>query len=199
MLIFLRTIGWLACVVYATIPSFWLVIHPRVEFWRSRQRSPYRILIPLWMAMWVGVGASTAAWRELRLYTTAWSWLPAALILGAGLWIYRQSRAGFSVAQLGGLPELIPGHREQRLITSGIRARVRHPVYLGHLCEMLAWSVGTGLVVCYGLTLFAVVTGTIMIGLEDKELEQRFGEEYRAYRRRVPAVVPGETLFRNGR
>ncbi|MGZ4730985.1 MAG: methyltransferase family protein [Terriglobales bacterium] len=199
MLIFLRTVGWLACVVYATIPSFWLVIHPRVEFWRSRQRSPYRILIPVWLAMWVGVGASTAAWRELQLYTTVWSWLPAALILGAGLWIYRRSRAGFSVAQLGGLPELIPGHREQRLITSGIRSRVRHPVYLGHLCEMLAWSVGTGLVVCYGLTAFALVTGAIMIGLEDRELEQRFGEEYRAYRRRVPAVVPREILFRNGR
>ncbi len=149
--------------------------------------------------MWVGVGASTAAWRELQLYTTVWSWLPAALILGAGLWIYRRSRAGFSVAQLGGLPELIPGHREQRLITSGIRSRVRHPVYLGHLCEMLAWSVGTGLVVCYGLTAFALVTGAIMIGLEDRELEQRFGEKYRAYRRRVPAVVPREILFRNGR
>jgi protein-S-isoprenylcysteine O-methyltransferase Ste14 len=64
---------------------------------------------------------------------------------------------------------------------------------------MLAWSVGTGLVVCYGLTAFALVTGAIMIGLEDRELEQRFGEEYRAYRRRVPAVVPREILFRNGR
>jgi protein-S-isoprenylcysteine O-methyltransferase Ste14 len=31
-----------------------------------------------------------------------------------------------------------------------------------------------------------------MIGLEDRELEQRFGEEYRAYRRRVPAVVPNK-------
>ena len=29
-------------------------------------------------------------------------------------------------------------YRDQRLVTSGIRARVRHPVYLAHLCEMLA-------------------------------------------------------------
>jgi len=59
--------------------------------------------------------------------------------------------------------------------------------------------VGTGLAVCYALALFAVVTGAIMIRLEDKELEQRFGAEYREYRRRVPAVVPRENLFRNGR
>ncbi len=124
------------------------------------------------------------------LYRTAWTWLPAALLFAAGLWIYRRSGAGFSAAQLGGLPELIPGHGEQRLATSGIRSRVRHPVYLGHLCEMLAWSFGTGLVVCYSLTGFAVITGAVMIRLEDRELERRFGEEYREYRRKVPAVVP---------
>ena len=40
MLALLHTIGWLACVVYATIPSFWLIIHPRAEYWRLRGRSP---------------------------------------------------------------------------------------------------------------------------------------------------------------
>jgi protein-S-isoprenylcysteine O-methyltransferase Ste14 len=140
--------------------------------------------------MWIVVGTITASWRDVAFYGTGWSWPPAAFIFAAGLWIYRSSGAGFSAAQLGGLPEILPGHREQRLATAGIRARVRHPVYLGHLCEMLAWSLGTGLVVCCGLTIFAVVTGTVMIRLEEKELEQRFGEEYRDYQRKVPAVVP---------
>jgi protein-S-isoprenylcysteine O-methyltransferase Ste14 len=196
---FLHRVGWLACVIYATIPSFWLVIHPGANYWRLRKGSPYRLLIPLWIAMWIVLGALTAPWRDLSLYQTAWPWLPAALLLVAGLWIYRRSGAGFSAAQLGGLPELIPGHSEQRLATSGIRAQVRHPVYLGHWCEMMAWSLGTGLLVCYGLTAFAMVTGAVMIRLEDKELEQRFGEEYREYRRKVPALVPGKDLFRGGR
>lgn len=186
----LRTAAWLACVVYATIPSFWLVIHPRADYWRRRKRSPYRVLIPLWIVMWIMAGAVTARWRDLSLYRTAWAWLPGALLFAAGAWIYRRSGAGFSAAQLGGLPELIPGNSEHRLVTSGIRAQVRHPVYLGHLCEMLAWSVGSSLAVCYGLTAFAAVTGAIMIRLEDRELEERFGEEYREYQRRVPAVVP---------
>jgi len=29
-----------------------------------------------------------------------------------------------------GLPEVMLGHREQRLVTSGIRSHIRHPVYL---------------------------------------------------------------------
>ena len=55
---------------------------------------------------------------------------------------------------------------------------------------MVAWSVGSGLAVCYGLTAFALVSGGIMIRLEDAELEQRFGDAYRAYRTLVPAVIP---------
>lgn len=107
-----------------------------------------------------------------------------------GLWLYRQSAKGFSARQLGGLPELHAANPEQRLVTTGIRSRVRHPVYLAHVCEMIAWSVGTGLTVCYALTAFAVVTGAVMIRMEDNELEQRFGAEYAAYRKQVPALLP---------
>ena len=55
---------------------------------------------------------------------------------------------------------------------------------------MLAWSVGTGLAVCYGLTAFAVITGWIMVSMEDAELEGRFGAEYIRYKQRVPALWP---------
>ena len=96
----------------------------------------------------------------------------------------------FGKQQLYGLSELKAGGAEQRLVTTGIRAKVRHPVYLAHLCEMLAWSVGTGLAACYGLTTLAVVTGAVMIRKEDAELEGRFGEEYRRYCESVPALIP---------
>ena len=140
--------------------------------------------------MWIAVGALTARWRHVVLYSPPWSWIAAAVLFATGLWIYSQAGAHFSWAQLGGLPELRDGHEEHRLVTTGIRARVRHPVYLGHLCEMLAWSVGTGLMMCWALTGFAIVTGAVMIRMEDAELERRFGEEYSAYRKRVPAVWP---------
>lgn len=186
----LDTIAWLAALVYSTIPPFWLVIHPRVERWRSRPRSPYRVLIPIWVGMWIVMGAITWPCRHMRFYSSAFAWIPAALLFAAGLALYKTGGRNFSGAQLGGRPELEPGRHEQRLVTSGIRARVRHPIYLAHLCELLGWSIGTGLVVLYALTAFAVITGAVMVGLEDRELEERFGEAYREYRRTVPAVIP---------
>ena len=188
--IWLQLIGWLACAVYSTIPAFWLMIHPFAERWRARRRSPYLVLLPAWFTMWIIVALASGPWIDVTFYSTAWSWIPAALLFATGLFLYAKSGKSFSAKQLGGLPEVHGRNRDQRLVTDGIRARVRHPVYLAHLCEMLAWSVGTGLAVCWALTAFALITGALMIRMEDAELEKRFGDSYRAYRGSVPAVFP---------
>lgn len=187
---FLRSLGWLVCVVYSTIPLFWLMVHPRAHRWRERERSPFRVLVPAWITMWVGMGALTGPWQHVAIYKAPWMWILSLLLFATGIFIYSHSGADFSWKQLGGLPEVRAGHLHERLVTTGIRARVRHPVYLAHLCEMLAWSVGTGLLVCWLLTGFAFATGAVMIRTEDAELEKRFGEEYVAYRHRVHAVWP---------
>jgi protein-S-isoprenylcysteine O-methyltransferase Ste14 len=189
-MLIVRTVGWLACVLYSTVPLFWFMVHPRAHKWREKERSPFRVLVPAWLTMWVGIGAITGRWRNVLFYETSWTWIPAAILFASGVFVYSRSGAHFSWAKLGGLPEVRRGRRDERLITTGIRARVRHPVYLGHLCEMLAWSIGTGLLVCWALTAFAMVTGAVMIRMEDAELEKRFGEKYVDYRARVPAVVP---------
>jgi len=186
----LYSAGWLACVVYSTIPPFWMMVHPFADRWRDRRRSPYGVLFPAWMAMWAMMAAVTFPFRNLELYHTDWPLIPAGLLVALGSFIYSRSNKNFSARQLVGLPEVLGKNREQRLVTEGIRARVRHPVYLAHLCEMLAWSVGTGLTVCWGLTAFALVTGALMVRMEDAELEKRFGEDYRQYRSSVPAVIP---------
>jgi protein-S-isoprenylcysteine O-methyltransferase Ste14 len=49
--------------------------------------------------------------------------------------------------------------------------------------------------VCFGLTAIAMVTGSWMIALEDRELEERFGEEYRRYKNNVPPIFPRRTPY----
>jgi len=186
----LRAAGWLFAIVLSTVPSFWLLVHPRAEYWRNRRGARFRILGPLWTAMWVAVGAITWPWRHLLLYGNAISWLVAAPFFAVGFYLYYRGRARFSFAQLIGRPEVQGDRFEQRLVTTGIRARVRHPVYLGHLCELIGWSFGTGMVVIYVLTGFAIITGAVMIRMEDDELERRFGDPYRQYRKTTPSVIP---------
>ena len=187
---FLQTSGWVLCVVYASIPLFWLAIHPFAARWRARRKSPYQLLLPGWATAWIVVGLLTLRWRSQLFYESRWSWVPVIVSFLCGFWLYYKSTRSFSRRQVSGMPELLGANQEQRLNVSGIRARIRHPMYLGHFCEMLGWSIGTGLSVCYGLTVFAIALGIIMVQMEDAELEARFGEEYRAYRKAVPAFLP---------
>jgi protein-S-isoprenylcysteine O-methyltransferase Ste14 len=184
-----RSLGWLICAIYSTIPAYWLLIHPRADYWRSHP-SPYKVLLPLWAGMLVLVLGITAPFRKLALYHTPLSCLPAAAFFALGLWLYKTGGTHFSLQQLQGMPELRQQHATQPLVVGGIRARVRHPIYLAHLSEMLAWTIGTGLVVCAALTAVAIFGGIFLIRAEDAELEQRFGEAYRAYRKSVPAILP---------
>ena len=112
------------------------------------------------------------------------------LLIAAGLSIYRSASQGFDKGKVSGLAELEPDRHNQKLVITGIHAQVRHPIYLGHLCEVFGWTLGTGLLALCAMLVFAVATGAVMIRKEDAELEERFGELYRDYRMRVPALLP---------
>ena len=142
------------------------------------------------MGMWIALFLLTFPLRGLALYRSSWAWLPALILFAAGILLYARARRGFSPLQLSGHHELQPKEHQQRLVVTGIRQHVRHPIYLGHLCELFAWSIGTGLLACWVLTAFSIITGAIMIRHEERELVTRFGDSYWEYQQRVPAIFP---------
>jgi protein-S-isoprenylcysteine O-methyltransferase Ste14 len=182
--------GLLLGSVYCTIPLFWLVFHRFVERWRKYGRKAYQAIIPAWGSFIAVAFALCWPIRHLHLYESRLPWVLGALLILAGLLIYRSASRGFNRAQVSGLAELEPEHHDQKLVVTGIRTQVRHPIYLGHLCEVVGWTVGTGSIALCALLVFGAVTGAIMIRKEDTELERRFGDLYRQYRDRVPALLP---------
>jgi protein-S-isoprenylcysteine O-methyltransferase Ste14 len=176
--------------VYATIPAFWLTLHPFTQHWRARGRHSFKAILPLW---WLYIGLIFAAlfpWRHHTLYATRYAYIPAALLILTGFVLYRAATRDFGHVEISGLAELEPDRHRQALVTAGIRGRVRHPIYLGHLCELLGWTIAFGTVSLFVVAAFAIVTGAIMLPLEDRELEARFGSPYRDYRKSVPAIIP---------
>jgi protein-S-isoprenylcysteine O-methyltransferase Ste14 len=186
----LDVIGLLVGAVYGTIPLFWLVFHRFVERWRQYGRRAYVAIIPLWGIFIAATFALGWPLRHLHLYESKVPWVLGVLFILAGVSIYGSASQGFSRAKISGLAELEPQHHDQMLVVTGIRTQVRHPIYLGHLCELFGWTLGTGSIALCALLVFAAITGAIMIRKEDAELEERFGDLYREYRNSVPALLP---------
>ena len=189
MLILLAVV-WVIGTVYASIPIFWIAIHPFTRFWQRQKRSPFRYLLPLWALVIALFLIATYPIFPHQLYRSWAALIPAVVCLVAALSTYRRISKDFGRAQVIGQAEVEPAKHEQKLISSGIHGRIRHPFYLGHLLMLLALTIGSGLTALYALMPVAVVTGALMVWLEERELEQRFGDAYREYRRRVPAIVP---------
>ena len=80
---------------------------------------------------------------------------------------------------------------DHRLIQRGLYAQVRHPSYLGALIGFF----GVGLGMCNWLSLpivFLPILGVFLyrIHVEERALQQHFGQEYEAYCRSTKRLVP---------
>lgn len=187
----LLLIPWAIGILYSSIPLFWFVIHPFSERWRTSARSPYRLLLPFWAATIGVLGSATWPWHAKQIYSNAWMWLPAVFFFLVGLKVYR--RVGqFGIHNFTGESELRPEEHQHALVTTGLHTRMRHPIYFAHLCMFAAWTIGSGLLVNFVLLAVSIgITFPLMIWLEERELERRFGQSFREYKGRVPLLPFG--------
>src|SRR4051812_31305897 len=151
MLHVLLTIAWIAGLIYATIPSYWLVVHPFADKWRARKGRIYTPLGGFWLVVIIILGAITWRWRFETIYSTPWSLLLGGILAALDFYLLRKIGRDFGSDRLIGRHELNPQQSDKRLITTGMHARMRHPIYLAHLIMLTALTVGSGLVVMFGL------------------------------------------------
>jgi methanethiol S-methyltransferase len=85
---------------------------------------------------------------------------------------------------------LYAAQREGKLAVDGPYATIRHPQYVGFVLIMLGFLMQWPTLVT--LIMFPVLTCMYarLAKIEERETEQRFGEQYRQYAARTPAFVP---------
>jgi protein-S-isoprenylcysteine O-methyltransferase Ste14 len=84
--------------------------------------------------------------------------------------------------------DLFEGHR---LVTKGPYRLTRHPMYLGIVSFHFGATVAMESLALFVITILYVIPFTLArIRAEDRVLAEGFGEEFRAFAGRVPALVP---------
>jgi protein-S-isoprenylcysteine O-methyltransferase Ste14 len=108
---------------------------------------------------------------------------PARLALGAGQPLIGGALVAAALGlAFGGLAQLRGLEDVDHLVTSGLYAHLRHPMYVGFVLWIVGWVVLHGALVSAALAVVAVVNIALWRRLEESALLGRYGERYRAYR-----------------
>jgi protein-S-isoprenylcysteine O-methyltransferase Ste14 len=109
------------------------------------------------------------------------------LVICAGLVPVVGSFIGFFKA--GGTP--VPAAPPPRLVVTGFYRHVRNPIYVGFLITLIGQSLLFGSRGLVEYTAVAWCIGAAAVRFyEEPILTRKFGADYRAYRRAVPAWIP---------
>ncbi len=183
-----------ALLVIATFPSgllFWFVVHPFIGFWRRQGPKITYTVVP---AMLVAVAAVLVLVRDVWLQTEyGTNYVLVALasvfyLIAAAIEL--QCRKHLKFRTLVGMPELVPEPATGKLLTAGIYGRVRHPRYVSAFFGVVAVALFSNYLATYVIAGAMVPALYALTFFEERELRDRFGEEYVAYVRRVPRFVP---------
>lgn len=184
----------LAVLLVVSLPPaviWWYIVHPFVGFWRKLGPS---ISLAILMVLLFGSMAGLYLIRDLLvgrdLGGRLWLVAPAVACMIPTIWIAVARRKHLTMRILSGVPELQKDGKGGEVLKTGIYARVRHPRYIEVVLGTFAYAFLANYLGAYIVSLLAIPGLHLIVMFEERELLERFGDEYREYAARVPRYWP---------
>lgn len=170
---------------------YWFSIHPFIGFWRKVGLRPTLALhYAVMIALAVPIVLARGTILSIEFGRRPVLMIASALVFAFVIYLRIQISKRLTTKVLSGFPELAPNTYPPKLLTEGIYARIRHPRYVQLLLAFLAYALFTNYLAVYVVFLIGLVWAPLVVRLEERELRDRFGEEYERYRERVPRFLP---------
>ncbi len=173
---------------WPVIPLFWLPL----RFFPRRVARLGRAFLLVTAALWLAVAAITWHWHgSLLEYRIGIPW--TLRVLGGLLFVSGLLLQAWTALVLGrritGLPEL--ENAPVRLETRPPFNLCRHPTYLAHLMIFAGGALLTGYLSIFILAAADfLITRFLIVPLEERDMEMRFGAGYHRYKRHTPCFFP---------
>lgn len=183
-------VALITIIIWPVVPLFWIPVHGLSKIFKKLGLLTYTMPLTTWLPLAYFIYSQ----RDFLLqFKTGFPMTIniigiVLLITGTLLHIWTGKLLGFW--GLLGLPE-ISAKARSRLVTEGAFSVVRHPTYLAHTLMFIGIFLMTEIIAVGIVTLVDfVLVNVIIIPLEDRELLDRFGEEYKDYKKKVPGFFP---------
>lgn len=182
-------LGLVLVLIMPIVITFWLVIHGGSKQWRKRSpqvaysfAGSFILIVALfaWFYRIVLLGADLGF--NLLFFTIG------AVIYIASFVLWRPVKKHLDFKTFAGIPEVT--NTKIELIQDGPFAIVRHPRYLMVAIGVFGWCLMINYTGGYLIGLISIVGLFLVVWLEEKDLVIRFGDDYRAYQKQVPQLIP---------
>ena len=143
---------------------------------------PRKIVPPVYLAVSILAMYLLDQWQAIGLFGGPFVWGFASAFIAAGLMLVIYSAGLFKRAAT----PLIPFHKTTTIVTTGPFKMTRNPMYLGMVFCLIGIAVALGSLLPFVvIPVFILVIQTQFILAEERFLEELFGDEYLAYKKRV--------------
>lgn len=117
------------------------------------------------------------------------------LLLSAGLFL-----AGWTMVLFNnvGKGTLAPWNPPENLVVKGPYCYVRNPMIIGVLLVLISeYFLLNAIEILWWAVLFFIINNIYFYVFEERQLENRFGEEYKKYKKNVPMWIPRFTPWKS--
>ncbi len=176
-----------------------LTIQAGINLWRKMGDLSYLLFFIYWSLVDILLLYVKESWMLPRfqgfLGDRLLGWVLIILSLLFGYWTCRT----LGLVRLSTRPQVAPDKAATTLIVTGPYQWIRHPFYFMEWFLLLGLTLVTGSWVVLALAIVSMAVDPLVARFEEKELVQRFGNDYLEYQKRVPRLLPTLTgIFSKG-
>jgi len=183
-------VALIVVLIWPIIPLWWIPVHGANRFVKKLGFAVYPVVFLAWILVSYPIYANRDCLLRTRI-DLAGPWLAVGMFcIIAGTFLQLWTLKLLTARGITGIPEIF-GKTRAKLVVSGPFSYIRHPTYLSHTLFFLGIFLSTGVVATGIVALIDfIAVNLIIIPMEEKELLQRFGNEYRIYMDCVPRLIP---------
>jgi len=179
--------------MWPAIPMFLIQLHLVPSFWRKLGLWTYLV----WLLEWLPIAYVIRSLQDLLLQSEISVTSPIIAIgvffVIAGIVLHAWTAKLLGIKATVGYTELKPEDdvNDASLIMSGPFSVVRHPSYGAHSLILVGTFLITGVIAVGIIALIdLLIAYFVTMELEERELVERFGDQYKKYRMKVPKFFP---------
>lgn len=163
-----------------------------MEIGKKRKQPPIWLALIIFISLFFLISVGITLLFNLPWYFPVpyfWGFVIGIILLAIGFFFLVRALKSLTIKRAFG-SDVYKSKTESKLIVTGIYSHTRNPLYLGATILFLGWFFVFLYTFLLIVTLLFLILFVLVAKWEEKELHERFGEEYEKYKESVPFFLP---------